>query len=373
MYCYVDESGNTGLELFDKDQPILYYGVLSATVNLDIVAEPFLRDMRKKLGVARLHANQLGVAKLTEIAEPLTRFSKKKDLRFSLLRVAKQDHALISFFDQVFDSGMNKAVPWHHYFTPLRYVLLFKVCRLFDEKLASDVWMARREKNPAKCADMLISVCETMLDRVKFLPDLRSREVVSGALKWAIANPFDIQFGVGNHDSELQISPNLIGFQQVLQTISEESGARRRPVKRIIVDQQTEFNKAQAELAGWYRNLRGIKAPFGSGMPACDYSHVPEVPPTFKSSTDSAGLELVDITLWVSKRTLEHKSVSAELEKLWWTQSRRGREDEVSLAGLDARWRHLFDPPEPENPVPAEIERMLAELEEQRRLAVETL
>ena len=118
MFCFVDESGNTGLELFDSNQPTLYYGLLSSRSNLDIVAEPLLRNLRKQLGVERLHANQLGVARLTKISAPLIEFSKKKDLRFSLLQVAKPDHAIICFFDQVFDSGMNDAVPWHHYFIP---------------------------------------------------------------------------------------------------------------------------------------------------------------------------------------------------------------------------------------------------------------
>ena len=38
MYFYVDESGHTGPNLFDAAQPMLYYGVLSSRVNLDVVA-----------------------------------------------------------------------------------------------------------------------------------------------------------------------------------------------------------------------------------------------------------------------------------------------------------------------------------------------
>jgi hypothetical protein len=142
MYCFIDESGNTGLELFDPNQPTLYYGLLTAPANLDLVAEPLLKELRHSLGVKRVHANELGVGRLATIAEKLIRFSRKNDLRFSLLKVTKPDHAIICFFDQVFDSGMNKAVPWHHYFTPLRYVLVFKVAHLFDENLAKDAWKA---------------------------------------------------------------------------------------------------------------------------------------------------------------------------------------------------------------------------------------
>ena len=199
MYCYVDESGNTGLELFDLDQPFLYYGLLTSPTDLDKSAQHALPEVRRRLNVTRLHANELGVGRLTTIAGRLTRFSRKNDLRFSLLKVSKQDHAIITFFDQVFDSGMNEAIGWTHYFTPLRYVLLLKVAFLFDDVLARQAWAARRERNPANCARMLTQLCRTLLERVSTLPDARSRELISGALTWAAERPTEISYGVGNY------------------------------------------------------------------------------------------------------------------------------------------------------------------------------
>jgi len=366
MYCYVDESGNTGLELFDANQPVLYYGLLSTKGNLDVVAEPLMRELRQSLAVKRLHANELGVARLTTIADKLVRFSKKNDLRFSMLRVNKPDHALISFFDQVFDSGVNQAVPWHHYFTPLRYILLFKVTHLFDDAMAKEAWKARRERKPARAAQMLTKICNDLLPRVAALPDARSRELVSGALRWAAANPYEISYGVGNYDTALQISPNLVGFQQVLQTIALQSSAQKRQVRKITVDRQTEFNKAQSELAVLYGALRGHKGEMGPGMPTFDYSLMPEVTPTFAPGDASAGLELVDITLWIAKRLEEGKPLSRELEQLFRTQAKRGVTDEVSLRGLDSRWRHLMDLPEPDKPLPEELQKHFAALEARR-------
>lgn len=370
MYCFIDESGNTGLELFDTNQPTLYYGLLTAQANLDLVAEPLLKELRQSLGVKRIHANELGVARLTTIAGKLVRFSKKNDLRFSLLKVAKPDHAIISFFDQVFDSRMNKAVPWHHYFTPLRYVLVFKVAHLFHEALAKDAWKARRERNTARAAQMLTKLCNDLLAHVDMLPDARSRELVSGALGWAAANPHEISYGVSNYDSALQISPNLIGFQQVLHVIAVQSSLRAQVVRKITVDRQTEFNGAQGELADWYKNLRGHTTSMGPGMPTFDYSQMPEVPPTFMPGDESAGLELVDVTLWIAKRMQEDKPLSKELAALFWTQAKRGLTDEVSLAGMDKRWRHLLHLPEPEKPLPEDLQRYLEELEEGRKKEV---
>ena len=97
MYYYIDESGNTGLNLFDANQPKLFYGVLGCSANLDVIAEPLLTELRKELGVRRIHAAELGVGRLIPIAKRIADFSKKHDLRFSLLKVTKEDHAVISF------------------------------------------------------------------------------------------------------------------------------------------------------------------------------------------------------------------------------------------------------------------------------------
>lgn len=372
MYCYIDESGNTGNNLFDPAQPVLYYGLLTSKTNLDVTAEPLLKTLRSRLSVERLHASELGVARLSEIAPDLDRFALKQDIRFSLYKVAKPDHAIITFFDQVFDAGLNEAVPWHHYWTPLRYILTFKVAYLFDEKTAKAAWAARQETNPAKAAEALRSICATLLDRVPHLPDERSRELVSGALVWAAANPFEIDYGASNKDSALQISPNLVGFQQVLQYIAIQAQKQSRTVRKIVVDRQTQFNKAQAELADIYRKLKGHKQSMGPGMPEMDMTNMPEVPPAFIPGDKSAGLELVDVVLWVAKRNEDGKSLSSELVQMYNAFAKRGGTDEVSLKGLDRRWRFLVDLPEPEGPLPDHLEAQLEKWEEYRKKAVDS-
>ncbi|MAZ03671.1 MAG: hypothetical protein CMN56_11090 [Sneathiella sp.] len=359
MFCFVDESGNTGLNLFDENQPVLYYGVITSKVNLDVVAEPMLSRLRNQLGVERLHANELGVARLSNVALEIAEYSKKRDIRFSLFKVSKPDHAVISFFDQVFDSGMNKAISWQHYFTPLRYVLLFKVAYLFDEEIAQMAWTARQERNPERCSKKLREICSILLDRVHRLPDQRSRELISGGLKWASTNPFEIEYGVGNKDTALQISPNLVGFQQVLQHIDQQAGRQSRKVRSITVDRQTQFNKAQGELADIYQKMKGLKADMGPGMPSIEWSNMPEVPPEFRSSDESAGLELVDLTLWIAKRMTENKPLSPELVSLFYVQAKRGQTDEVSFDGLNRRWKHLSELPVPDEPLSDEMLEVL--------------
>ncbi len=89
MFFFVDESGHTGTNLFDVNQPLLYYGVLSAKTNLDLLAAPYIKVARKKVGgVQRLHAAELGIGGLVAIADDLVKIQRKYQPRFDLYRVA---------------------------------------------------------------------------------------------------------------------------------------------------------------------------------------------------------------------------------------------------------------------------------------------
>lgn len=373
MFFYVDESGNTGLNLFDPAQPTLYYGVIGCQKNLDTLAAPMLAKLRSDLGVHRLHANELGAARLAEIAAPITEFSLRHDLRLFFYRVVKRDHAVMMFFDQVFDAGLNDAVSWHTYWTPLRYMLLFKVAYLFDEQLAQRAWGARREQNPDRCAAQLRKLCTDLIERVPFLPDERSQTLVADALRWARANPDKIAYGSSNRESTLQISANLVGFQQVLLGIALHTKKRGRKARKIIVDRQTEFNAAQDEIADIYRRLRGHKTSLGPGMPEANWTTMPEAPPEFRGGDESAGLELVDLSLWCAKRIDEKRQVPTALRSLFWSQARRGHTDEISFRGLDRRWRHILELPEPDEAQRRDVMAMLSEIEEKRLAAVKSL
>ena len=188
MHFYVDETGHTGPNLFDRTQPVLSYGVLSSPDDLDKVAETELASLRKKLGVQRLHAAELGMYRLDDVVDTLLVLQKKHRIRFDIWQVVKRDHAIISFFDQVFDQGMNPVVPWTAYWTPLRYPLLLNLAILFDEELAEKAWRARLEAHDERSSCLFNEVCGELLQRVHILSDARSVELITDALSWAMGN-----------------------------------------------------------------------------------------------------------------------------------------------------------------------------------------
>ncbi|MCU6499879.1 DUF3800 domain-containing protein [Rugamonas sp. A1-17] len=353
MFFYVDEGGNTGLNLFDASQPILYYGVISSAVDLDTASEAALQKMRAKLGVPRIHAKELGNDRLSLVAAEFVELQKKLGFTFDFYKVVKADHAVMAFFDQVFDSGMNEAVRWANYWTPLRFGLLLNLGMLFDLELAEKAWKSRIEGNDEVAQALLVEVCQTLIVRLPDLPDKGARSRLHDALKWAIKHPDALSYnastkGLRKREKKApaqQISPNIIGFQFVMQGIATRLLETKREASRIVVDQQGEFNTAQKTLADFYKELSGIEFPNAPEMPKIDFEGMPSTPIEFLAGDDSAGLELVDVMLWIHRRVIEEKPVSPELMKIVEANSNLGVTDEISLNGIWNRWKGFLTQP----------------------------
>lgn len=377
MFFYVDESGHTGSELFDAAQPVLHYGVISSDVNLDVLAEERLIPLRKCLGADRLHAAQLGVGRLATIADELVAMQKKFNLRFDLYRVNKPDHAVICFYDQVFDQAMNQAVTWTSYWTPLRFILLLKLASLFEEDDARLAWSARTDTKRARANEKLIEVCQRIAARIDQLPDARSRQLIGDGLAWAAQNPDAIGYNVDHADDIKQISPNIIGFQLVMHGIAKRIIQRGKRASRIVVDRQSEFNKAQKTLSEFFAAAAGIEGATGPGMPKISFAGMPKTPIEFAAGTDSAGLELVDVYLWIFKRIIDGKNMAPELMPLVYAQRHRGNTDEVSLRAIAHRWEQYFaNVPPLEDMPPEQLEaarEIMAREEQRRQVAVQSL
>jgi hypothetical protein len=369
MYFFVDESGNTGANLFDDTQPILYYGVLSSHLNVDNLASDAMKELRAILGVDRLHANVLGMGRLVQIAKGLLFIQEQLDLRFDFHSVHKLDHALICFFDQVFDQGVNPAVPWSAYWTPLRYILLLKIAPLFDVEILKKAWNARIQKNNNLAEAEFSEVCKTLLSRLEAIPDERSRQIVRDALIWASDNYQKILYNTQGKRETYWITPNLIGFQNVLRSIAIRIKENSQEPPIIVVDQQAQFNQTQRSLAEYYAEAKGLVYDFGTGLPEIDFTGMPDTPILFKSGLDSVGLELVDIYLWLFKQLSQKKEIAHELRPLVRTQIYHGLYYEISLNAIAERWTEWFEKlPEP-TPDQWKSGKEIVQIDERRRLA----
>lgn len=373
-FFYVDESGHTGTNLFDQSQPTLYYGVLSTNLNLDLLGKKYLPKIHRLLNVQRLHAAELGNGGLVRILPDLLKIIKKFKPTFDIYRVNKKDHALICFFDQVFDQGINPAVPWSSYWTPLRYVLLFKLTVLFDDDDLKEAWAIRIERNRTNADERLVNLCSKLLKRIKKLPDARSQEVIGEALLWARDNTNKLGYSAVNRHEVLSVAPNLVGFQLVMRGIANRIKLHKVRKPFIVVDQQSQFNTTQKSLAKFYSHAKASTHKFviGPGMPEIDFTHMPESPIQIKAGNESHGLEIVDVYLWLIKRKLEGKEIAPPLNAVIAPQFQKGMIDELSLKSIEARWVPWFENlPVLSEEKEKEVGNLLIEQEKNRIKAIE--
>jgi hypothetical protein len=364
VYFYVDESGHTGPNLFDPAQPVLYYGVLSSPRNVDALALPDVLRLRNAFGVERLHASELQAEQFEALGPSLSSLQKRLDLRFDIYEVHKRDHAIIAFFDQIFDCHMNPAVAWHHYWTPMRYFLLLNLATLFDEALGRKAWEARISLDGATA---VAEICQTLIDRLPGLRDARTRSVLGQALRWAADHPAALSYNAGSGAAAKSIMPNVIGFQSVMFRIAGRVRTLKPSKVSITVDRQSQFNPAQRSLAEVYGRARGNTLPMGPGMPIVDFRGMPDCPITIAGGADSPGLEITDVCLWAFRRAVEGRDVPDALAPVCKRLSSRTDTDEVSLRALEKRWGdHFSAMPEPTEEQLAKA-RALLELAEQRR------
>lgn len=333
MYFYIDESGNSGNNLFDKQQPFLYYATLAAPLNLqrEQTLKELITVLRNDFQVDRLHANELGITKLDSISGKLKQIIFDYNLIINFYFLEKKHYILCQFFDQIFDSEVNKAVPYDWYWTYRRDILLLELNELFiqleskGENFLQKFWEAFIEKDVDKLNRVVVLICKKLINIVNNVRDKVIRKIIKDALSWVIKNTDIIYFFNASSNNQVkQISPNIVGFQFVLTGISEILQKKNTKASSIIVDIQSEFNRAQSELMDFYQNISKMEIPSEiennklhvAYKTQEKFSQIPSINLNFVSGYNNIGLELVDLYLWIFKRYFEGKKLSDNLTEL---------------------------------------------------------
>jgi Protein of unknown function (DUF3800) len=111
MFAYVDETGNTGGNLFDPEQPwFITIGLMTKT-NFDVL-ERNLFSAGGANGEIDFHANEAGFEKIEQIALRLLIVAKKRDVRFFISRVEKLYLATTKVVDTVVIRLTPKPYNW---------------------------------------------------------------------------------------------------------------------------------------------------------------------------------------------------------------------------------------------------------------------
>jgi hypothetical protein len=115
IFAYTDESGNTGMDLFDPGQPTFWTGTLISGIDVDCVHPKMIESTLVRAGVNELHGSVLGLSGIEKVGSRLRYLIRKFDLWFIFTRIEKRYLAGTKFMDTVFDAGNNRAVSPHAY------------------------------------------------------------------------------------------------------------------------------------------------------------------------------------------------------------------------------------------------------------------
>lgn len=339
MWAYIDETGNTGNRIFDPEQPIFITAALMTRTNFDLTRSNSVGRIAKSLGVNALHANELGISRIEEIAPGLQKVLKAADARFFVARLEKRYLAAAKVFDTYFDQGENLAVAWHVYWLrPLRLALLFKLAHfVLTEDITQTVWNCVTASSEAKSKAYFVKGAGEILARVDSLPDARSRQIVAEAMQWALENPENFSTYLRDKVNRYGHSPNFVAFRNLMEGIHQTSKRWSRPVKEIVHDQQSQFEKT---ISQWHETFsrpdlvdaEPIQWP-GESEPLT----VSRVPGSiFKMATEetSAGLQVVDTALWLFKRMFDGKEFEQNSARLINWILRRAYQNDFSFAGV---------------------------------------
>lgn len=307
VYAYTDESGNTGLDIFNADQPVFHTLTIFAKRDLNAAAATPVAEWCNKLGVSELHAKDLRVPKLSVIAADVAAFLKAETPMYLFTSVVKRHQAAMKFADTVLDAGINKAVsPMWYNARPLRMRLALGLAEHLTPRMERAFWKAFRENDPAGFKDVVDRVESAVAMRVD---DPRGRELLGDALRWASKNPGELLVKQGKLDA-----PNLVAFSFIVQGFHDLFAGTDLRVKAFIHDEQNEFMKSFRWTYDIMHKLRFGDSAF---LPSWEEADTFECPLTEETGSSAPALQVVDILLWLLKRYMKNGTTgSSECDDL---------------------------------------------------------
>jgi hypothetical protein len=373
LYAYVDESGNTGKNIFDPAQPDYYTAALVSKGDFDARYTDRIKAIAVRAGGTAIHANELGLGRLETIAADLFDLLSTAGAHFFVSRVEKQYLLATKMFDVLFDSGENAAVAWHNYnIRPLKIILAFKLGHIIDADIARNFWKCLLMTREQDARRALLPICEALTGRLHLLPDERSREVLGEGLGWVIKHSECVQFATEQQIAKKGHFPNLVAFANLLQVLQDLSQRWRKKVACIVHDEQNEFGRSLRSWHGLFSNA----SPDVIAWAGERYSlqRVPGSRFEMKRDDESVGIQMADVALWLYSQALKGKDIPPNCARLLELILERGWHNDFSFVGVESQLLEnhgeiLFGPVAPESLEAAQ--KMLIMAEERRRSSME--
>lgn len=309
MFAFVDESGNTGSNLFDEAQPDFFTGAFITKADFDAHHSETLRSLCRKHDIEALHASVLGFGPIERIAPDLLKLLQTVNARFVVSRVEKRYLLATKLFDTFFDSGENPAANWSAYnIRVLKLTLCFKVATILTEEIARDFWRMLMARNEKQAREKIPGICDAILENVHMLADQRSREIVTETLMWSRDHPEALDIFIAGRQAKNGHMPNMVAFVSLLDGLEEISKSWDRPLKKIVHDRQSQF---EGSLEEWHRMFSNAAAEPVDLLVGEKVVLRKVHGSTFEvsASDNSAGIQVADLVLWLFRQYLAGKSI----------------------------------------------------------------
>lgn len=300
MFVFIDESGNSGQNMADKDSPFFYHLALLSKYNIDLDLNGRIKKLLKSHSLDELHGAEISNL-LDELSPTILQELKDNNASFYYAEVEKSYLAYAKLYDTLFDNEENLGARWSAYqLRPLRLMLLCNFIGIVDEAVAIDFYkncLIARSRQQAN--DYLIRTCKLILSETYRLKDFRTKQIIEDALNGAKNFSSDITMFEKSKQDRWRHLPHIVSFLPMLNAISVYSRKHNSKVQRIIHDEQEQVQHVTemysiADQAG----ARGVVWDLRENG-SLDFKRIPEKSFEMKDSENSYGIQLTDIFLYL--------------------------------------------------------------------------
>jgi hypothetical protein len=294
--AYLDESGSTGLDLLNAQQPFFTLGALVGPVGLDVELRPAVAAACAELGVPRLHAADLAPAQRELVAarlrEPLTRLPAY----WWSARIEKRCLLFVDLFNAIVVDNPYVLDDMYVRLDALKpLVQVFRnylTDAVLDQMLAAYVGVLKGDKAAISRLTNLLDIEGRRLDAST---DELER-MMGRALRQSAHDGYGLTPKHRRHHA-----PHVHAYAFVLGDLIGHAHDHGFRFAQVVHDTQTEYEGSLRQAHAQLREARPLVKPGGFATDVEPAEDV--VPPTldFTAAVDAPALQVVDLLLWLQQ------------------------------------------------------------------------
>lgn len=327
MYVYIDETGNTGLDIFNEKQPFFMNMATMSPQQIDIAYKDEFNQILSTLQVKELHGTKMpSFESYNHASKLLYDFLLKKDIKFTYTVIDKILFSQTILFDELFDSGINEAVPWHSYnFREQRLILLLNFIALIHltQEVHKKFWNeCLFGKNISDADNSFISCINNLLSKLSNIDlDKRSIEIFYNTLQWAKKNYTQFAYRIGYNQTDKDYNniylPTYGFLISLLKNIQDEYKNSNSDKCYLIHDRQQEYQNKITLAHKIVTNPAIKRLHLGiSYYKDTSILTLPQSSLSFVDAKKSIGIQLSDFCASILGKKIKKKEMTPDMKNL---------------------------------------------------------